>query len=136
MSAETRTQECDVTVYRCDLTDQGKRCTWETASFMVQDGVTVLLDPAWVTLSVGLGEAKNFCSWDHHATWVASETTGANLHESGAASAQDGVGEFALRLRTAVHRRNEQVAQEALSLRLRAERQTEAAAILGLPAGG
>jgi hypothetical protein len=135
MSAEVKRQECDVTVYRCDYTRDTDRCVRETASFQTQESVTVLLDPAWMTTRVSLGEEKHFCSWDHHLMWAITESAALERSEqSGVDPAPSDPGAFALRLRNAAQRREAQEAQEAVYLRDRIMRHDEAAALLGFSA--
>lgn len=119
MSIETRRAEQDITVYQCDRMNEGERCVRETASFQVQDTITVLLDPAWLILRVGLGEERHFCSWDHHIAWVAVQEI-----ENG---------DFAVRLRTASAARETREAQGAEQSRIRAASRREASRVLETP---
>jgi len=119
MSAEARRQEQDITVYRCDHVEASARCVRETASFRVQDTVTVLLDPAWLMLRAGLDEEKHFCSWEHHIAWVqAQETQG---------------GAFATRLRTASQTRERRETQDAEMTRERQAQRQVSGALLDAP---
>jgi hypothetical protein len=89
-----------------------------------------------MTTRVSLGEEKHFCSWDHHLMWVLTESAALERSEqSGVDPAPSDPGAFALRLRNAAQRREAQEAQETERLRDRTQRQDEAAALLGLPAG-
>jgi hypothetical protein len=70
MSLDTRRQGQSADVYRCDALHEGAQCPRETAAFQNVDAVTVIVDPAWLVLRVGLGEEKYFCSLLHLAAWL------------------------------------------------------------------
>lgn len=73
MAKESQRIETDITVYRCDHAEGGSACHRTTASFATQDAVTVILDPAWATVRVGISEDRYFCSWAHLTAWMQAE---------------------------------------------------------------
>lgn len=127
MSVETRRQEQDVQVYRCDLVRPEGQCVRETASFHTEGDVTVLMDPAWLVLRVGLGEEKQFCCWAHFATWITYEIMGEEQRHAGN-DVESQAGEFALRMNRMAREREEREeigAQQTRALTEQRNRTTE-----------
>jgi hypothetical protein len=125
MSVETVRREQEVTVYQCDVTTGMDRCVRQTASFQRVDAVAVLLDAAWLTVRVGLGEEKHFCSWIHLTQWVAQQSAGGADAET-----------FGARMVRAAEARDRRESEAAEHLRARLASQQESAGILGMGAGG
>ena len=73
MAVETRMEEREVSYVRCDATDATGQCIHETVSYQSVDSLTVVLDPAWLTLLWGVGDIRYFCCWDHMLSWTQTE---------------------------------------------------------------
>jgi len=131
MSMETRRQEQDIRVYRCDLTQDTDRCVRETASFHSEGGVTVFMDPAWTVVRAGLGEERQFCSWDHQAEWTAREHAAALAREEHDAVDMD-YGDFAVSLRRAAQDRAAREESSVVKTRALAEERNRSAELLGM----
>jgi hypothetical protein len=132
MTMETRRQEQDVQVTRCDLSRLEGRCTRETASFHAEGGVLVFTDPAWLVIRVGLGEEKHFCGWEHLFAWVSLEQAAAVQREQGT-EVSSRIGEFASRMRTLASERESRENRIVSAAQTRREEQNRSAAILGAP---
>lgn len=132
MSMETRRQEQDVKVYRCDLVWEDGRCVRETASFHSEGDVTVFMDASWVVIRVGLGEERQFCCWDHMATWTTRENAAAKYIEAGNTT-DDGYGDFATRMRAVTRTRDEREDVLAQASRKALTDRERASELLGFP---